>query len=236
VGGPRVVRLFVIVEGETEETFVNEILAPHLYARGFLAVSAKLMGNARLRTRRGGIRPWAGIRDEIVRHMRGDGALHVTTMVDYYGLPQQKAQRAWPGRAQASRLPFEDKALNVESAIAADIAEKMGKAWNPSRFIPFVMMHEFEGLLFSDCEKLASGIGKPALSTKFQRIRDKFSSPEEINDAPETHPSQRIVDLIPEYEKPLHGNLAALEIGFEPIRTECPHFQEWISRLESLAK
>ena len=24
-------RLFILVEGETEETFVNELLAPHLY-------------------------------------------------------------------------------------------------------------------------------------------------------------------------------------------------------------
>ena len=47
-------RLLVHVEGQTEETFVNELLAPHLLARGYSPVSARLMGNARLRERRGG--------------------------------------------------------------------------------------------------------------------------------------------------------------------------------------
>jgi hypothetical protein len=173
-----VVRLFVIVEGETEETFVNEVLSPHLYARGFIAVSAKLMGNARLRARRGGIRAWPGIRKEIIRHLREDAEVHVTTMVDYYGLPQGRSQKAWPGRTEASRLPFERKARAIESALAADISQKMGRSWNPTRFIPFVLMHEFEGLLFSDCEKLASGIGKQSLAIRFQRIRDDFNSPE----------------------------------------------------------
>ncbi len=51
-------RLFILVEGETEETFVNELLAPHLYRKGYEAVSAKLMGNARLRSQRGGVRGW----------------------------------------------------------------------------------------------------------------------------------------------------------------------------------
>jgi hypothetical protein len=46
----------------------------------------------------------------------------------------------------------------------------MGKSWTPHRFLPFVIMHEFEGLLFSDCNKFASGIGKPALAAKFQGI------------------------------------------------------------------
>ncbi len=229
------VRLFVIVEGETEETFVNEILAPHLYAKGLGAVSAKLMGNARLRSRRGGIRGWAGIQREIILHLRTDSAVCVTTMVDYYGLPHGKNERAWPGRSKAALLAFEKRADTVELALAAKIKGEMGKSWNPTRFIPFVLMHEFEGLLFSDCKKFATGIGKPNLAKRFQAIRDGFDTPEEINDSPQTHPAQRILKLVPEYEKPLHGNLAALEIGFDPIRAECPHFREWLTRLEKLA-
>ena len=40
-------RLLVHVEGETEETFVNELLRPHLAGRGWSVVSARLLGNAR---------------------------------------------------------------------------------------------------------------------------------------------------------------------------------------------
>jgi hypothetical protein len=152
-------------------------------------------------------------------------------MVDYYALPQTGA-RAWPGRADAHALPFDKKAASVESAIHTDIVESMGSGFRPSRFIPFVMMHEFEGLLFSDCTLFAAGIARPDLAEKFQAIRDEFESPEEINDSPQTSPSKRVVELVPNYEKPLMGALAVVKIGLEVIRRECPHFAGWLSQLE----
>ena len=60
-----------------------------------------------------------------------------------------------------------------------------------------------------------------------------FSSPEEINDSPETAPSKRVEALIPGYQKPLMGTLAALEIGLEKIRDACPHFNNWLSQIEA---
>lgn len=39
---------------------------------------------------------------------------------------------------------------------------------------------------------------------------------------------------MPEYQKPIHGNLAACEIGIATICGECAHFREWIERLEKL--
>jgi hypothetical protein len=89
----------------------------------------------------------------------------------------------------------------------------MDKSWNPKWFVPYIMMHEFESLLFSDCQQFTSAIGREDLSPKLQAIRDKYNSPEEINDSPQTHPSQRILDLMPDYQKPLYGNLAAMQIG-----------------------
>lgn len=228
-------RLFILVEGETEETFVNEVLAPHLYAKGFDAVSAKLMGNARLRTQRGGARGWPEVKGDIVRHLRSDRKVILTMMVDYYGMPRDaKKKAAWPGRHQAGGVVFAKKAECVESAITLDVQKDLGKNWDARRFVPFVVMHEFEGLLFSDCKKFASAIGRSGLATKFQAIRNAFKSPEEINDSPRTHPSQRIAELVPDYQKPIFGNIAALEIGFEAMRTECSHFRAWLERLEQL--
>ncbi len=227
-------RLFIIVEGETEETFVNEVLAPHLLANGYEAVSAKIMGNARLRGQRGGVRAWPGVRAEILRHLQTDKHIFVTTMVDYYGMPGGlRTSGAWPGRREATALASRMKGVHVESALDADIQEDLKDA---RRFIPFVVMHEFEALLFSNCARFAAGIGRSDLATKLQEIRDGFDSPEDINDSPQTHPSQRVIDLVPEYQKPLFGNIAALEIGFEPMRLECAHFRDWLERLEKLAK
>ena len=128
---------------------------------------------------------------------------------------------------------FAKKASTVEDALAADICEELGAGFDSDRFIPYVMMHEFEGLLFSDCERFGRGIGRPELIPQLQAIRDEFDSPEEINDSPITAPSKRLQALLPGYEKPLLGTLAVLEIGLEIIRRECPHFRSWLERLGS---
>src|SRR5260370_3535202 len=89
-------RLLVHVEGQTEEDFVNEVLRNHLVARGYHSVDSKIVGNARLRQRRGGIRPWPSVRTDIRNHLLEDAGCVATTMVDYYGLPH-----TWPGTAES---------------------------------------------------------------------------------------------------------------------------------------
>jgi hypothetical protein len=230
-GSEPMARLLIHVEGQTEETFVNEVLGPHLHKQGYTKVGARLMGNARQRDRRGGIRAWSAVQGDIIRHLKEDAGCLVTTMVDYYGLPRT-GNRAWPGREVAGSLPFAQKASTVESALSEGICREMGAGFNPGRFVPFVMMHEFEGLLFSDCERFSRGIGRPDLADAFQAVRDEFASPEEINDSPVTAPSKRVEQLVRVYEKPLLGTLAVLEIGLDAIRRECPHFRDWLSSLE----
>ena len=222
-------RLLVHVEGQTEERFVNELLAPHLYRCGFSKVGARIMGNARPRSMRGGIREWTSARKDITKHLKGDRGCIVTTMVDYYGMP-----KSWPGRSEAGKFAFPKNAASIENALASDICEQMGTNFNPDRFIPYVMMHEFEAMLFSDCKRFADGIGKPALEPKFQAIRNQFWCPEEIDDSPQTAPSKRIESLVPGYQKPFLGTLAVLKIGLSAIRSACPHFHSWLERLEGI--
>jgi len=226
-------RLLILVEGETEETFVNEILTSFLSNHGVFA-SARLVGNARQRDRRGGIRGWNTVKLDIINHLKSDTSCFVTTMVDYYGLPKS-GSKEWPGRAVACSKKFEEKAITVQNAIHQEIVNAMGFSFNPSRFIPFVVMHEFEGLLFSDCVRFAEGIGCPELAPSFQSIRDDFGTPEEINDSPVTAPSKRVIELFPSYEKPLFGSLAVINIGLEKIREECCNFRNWLTCIEKLS-
>ena len=218
------------MEGQTEESFVNRVLAPHLYDCGYTSVGARLLGNARQRSRRGGIRRWEVVRDGILSHLKADEGLSVTTMVDYYGLPT-----TWPGRAEAPALPFPDRAGAVESEILDDVSGELGDDFDRRRFIPYVIMHEFEGLLFSDPEGFGRGIGRADLPQEFRAIRNEFETPEHINDSPTTAPSKRVLGLVPGYQKPLFGILAALEIGLEAIRRGCPQFSDWVARLERRA-
>ena len=220
----QVTRLILHVEGQTEESFVNEVLAPHLYSFGYTLVVPRPTG---------GIKPWPSAKRDILRYLKQDAGCVVSTMVDFYGLPQS-GPGPWPGRKNANSALYPEKARTVEKELLADVCLDMGENFNPSRFIPYVMMHEFEAMLFSDCAAFSRGIGKPTLARQFQAIRNAFASPEEIDDSPLTAPSKRIERLVSGYTKPLLGTLAVFEIGLEAIRRECPHFGCWLGRLEAV--
>lgn len=225
--------LYVHVEGPTEETAVKEVLRHHLLQQGFQYVKPILIGDPRKAS--GGIVGWQVAKREILRHLKESADRFVTTFVDYYGLPQGNG--AWPGRAAASTFPFAQRAAVVEDAMMAEIVREMGgDDFYPNRFIPFVVMHEFEALLFSDCSRFSRAIERPDLEAAFQQIRNAFGSPEEIDDSPNTAPSKRIMRLMPEYEKPLFGNLALIEIGLHKVRSECQHFHQWLERIERVAQ
>jgi hypothetical protein len=102
----------------------------------------------------------ASVKADIVRHLKEDPGCVATTLVDYYGLRQGES-RAWPGRARATTLPTAERARCVEDAVLADLIAAMGSRFDARRVIPFVVMHEFEGLLFSDCGAFSRGIGRP---------------------------------------------------------------------------
>ncbi|HEV8038165.1 MAG TPA: DUF4276 family protein [Bryobacteraceae bacterium] len=130
-----------------------------------------------------------------------------------------------------SRGAAEEKARCVQEAMLDDLVAQIGSDFNSSRFVPFVVMHEFEGLLFSDCVAFSRGINRSDLERKFQDIRDQFPTAEDIDDSPVTAPSKRIEALEPRYQKPLFGVLAVLEIGLARIQEQCPHFRAWLKRL-----
>jgi len=153
-----------------------------------------------------------------------------TTMFDYYGMPA-----SWPGREVAREKPFAEKPVTIEQAILGDISKALGEGFNPARFLPYVQMHEFEALLFSDPRLLAASL-ESVDESGIQEIREQFKSPEEINDNQQTAPSKRIKHLNPRYDKVADGVLIAKKIGLDVMRAECPHFNEWIGRLEALAE
>ena len=116
-------------------------------------------------------------------------------MVDYYGLPRD-GRDAWPGRRKAIELSFDHRAKHVEAACARDMEEHFETDLG-RRFVPFVMIHEFEALLFRDCRSFSEGIGQPNAFSELQRIRQRFRTPEELDDSPDGAPSKRIQEVFP---------------------------------------
>ena len=213
----------ILVEGPTEILFVNEVLKPHFYERGTY-IKPFLLQKA------GGIPKYSISKNQILNTVKSDPSCLCTTMVDFYGMPTD-----WPGRDQAKRCQScSEKAAIVEGGMSNDIADHLGNSFNPNRFMPYVQMHEFEALLFSSPLKLAESLGDRKLSSIFLTIRNKFSSPEEIDDHYDTFPSRRIEGVFEGFKKTINGITAASRIGLKTMRQECPHFNEWITKLENI--
>ena len=229
----KVTRLLIHVEGQTEEAFVNDVLAPHLYGHGYANVAARIIGEARSRTRRGGVVAWPAAKRDIVRHLRSDPACVHTTIMDFYAMPEH-GDKGWPGRAQAKKAAVSAKGPVVERAVVADLRQAVGEGGDLSRFLPYGMVHEFEALLFCDCAAVAETVGEPALVADLLAIRNAFETPEHIDDSPNTAPSKRLIRLCPRYHKRTDGTSAVQRIGLDRIRTECRHFGDWLSRLEAI--
>ena len=222
------IRLHFIVEGQTEETFVNRVLRPHLADRSIWVDARCVLTNRRGGVKhRGGFRNYAQPRRDILSWLREDqnDDARFTTAFDLYRLPSD-----FPGYgdAQAATDPY-DKVRVLEEALRNDIGD-----W---RFIPYLQLHEFEALLLSEPAQLAAQFmeqqaGIRALVT----MADRAGNPELINDGPDTAPSKRIIAEIPEYGgmKASAGPIVAERIGLANLRSGCRHFGEWINRLEAL--
>ena len=143
----------------------------------------------------------------------------VTSLVDFYGF-----------RDKGDKV-VEDLEVELLDAIAG----RVGGHYNARNVIPYVQRHEFEGLLFSDVEVFATEIDFPDdCASALRTVRERFTTPEDINDHYETAPSKRIASVIPRFSKVLHGPLLAGKIGLDTIRAQCPRFHAWVTRLESL--
>jgi hypothetical protein len=220
------IRVHVICEGQTEEMFVNEVLSGHFLHRDICLIPS-LMGKP---GHKGGNFKFERLFTDVRARLLSDSTAYCTTFFDFYGLPED-----FPGKEKAqTKQAISEKANCLLTMLLAKLEAKLG-AKSLQRFIPYVQMYEFEGLLFSDPKKLASGINQPALAKSFQKIRDDFDTPEDINNSPDTAPSKRIEKLYSGYDKPIHGSLAAIEIGLDALREECKQFDAWLTSMEALA-
>ena len=222
------VRALAFVEGPTEEKFVREIVGPSLAPRSVFIV-ATTPGRRRAQ---GGVQRWGRIKKELLRYLKEDADRVVTTMFDYYGLPSD-----WPGTEEAMRARSHINAAQaIEHAILADVCDELGQLFDPRRFIPYIQMHEFEALLFSDTQVLAEVVQNPALQSSLDGIVEECGEPEGIDDNPDTAPSKRIRTFVSDYQKVVHGIIAAKRIGLSTMRERCPHFAHWLESLEDLGE
>jgi hypothetical protein len=219
------VRLNITAEGASEEIFVEEMLRPHLLDFGKYVEVRQILTNRKQKAR-GGMPSFKKIQQDITQWIKEQPTAWHTTMIDLYGLKTD-----FPGYVASKNLRYDTRVLEIERQFEEQI--------NHWRFIPYIQLHEYEALLFSGPDVMEEWLSlyNDVPTGHFSNIRQKFDSPEQINDSVHTAPSKRIIALIGDsnYDKVDDGLFILKEIGLEKIRKECPHFNAWLTRLEELA-
>jgi len=145
-------------------------------------------------------------------------------VIDYYALPMD-----FPGMRDRPPGTPRSRVEHVEAAWATAVGDR--------RFVPHLALHEFETWVYADPSRLEPFMSDddPAVIDAIAKIAAAHAAPEDIDDGPMTAPSKRLRNVFAAYQKALHGPLAVAAIGLDRIRAECPHFHQWIGRLEALA-
>lgn len=209
-------RLYIVVEGQTEEEFVVSVLRPYFSSKGLYNITPIVIRTSA--AGKGGFVKYAHLRNRINDILRsGSQDFIVTTMVDYFRCPELPGEEKWN-----KIVNHKERVALMERCISDDIQDV--------RFIPYIQLHEFEALLFSSSSGFTTYFSdkeaKEAIS-----IINEFSNPEDINTSPKGAPSKRLIKIRPKYDKITEGNLIALEVGIENMMTKCRHFKAWIDKL-----
>ena len=218
-------RVFVIVEGPTEESFVKGPLAEVLWANQ-VYLSPIILG---VPGHKGGRANYARVQKDLLRQLKQDPTAYCSTMIDFYGLGQ-----GFPGTPLPPNLGNIQKVEHIERAIKDDVCDRIPDFRADVRLIPYLSLHEYEGLLFSDPDAFAQALNQPNEAHRFHQVRNDFPTPEDINDSPEHAPSKRVIAIYSSYRKVIEGTLAARAVGIETMRQECEHFRKWLEQLTEL--
>lgn len=216
--------IVALVEGKTEQIFIQDIVTPYL-ARKSIFMTPIIVSKP---GQKGGDVKFARVKNDIELHLKQRPDTFLTLFVDYYGINND-----WPGLAEAKKQSTpRDKAEKVNSAVKYEVNNIFGDHGSDRRFIPYIAMHEFEALLFSDPEKLAEHLQVP--QPDIDRILRECGEPENIDDSPITAPSKRLEKLSSRFKKTSTGIAIAKAIGLGNIRAQCPIFDEWLTEIEIL--
>ncbi len=215
----------IFVEGQTEESFVLDVLYPYLIPKEIcvvpiISMSSETPAGVHFK---GGIGPFDKVERQIKRLLLDTHSSLVTTMIDFYGL-NGKGFPGWDNRPIGT--PYR-QVTHVEAAFSQRIDHR--------RFLPYLALHEFEALLFVDPAAILREFpgNPPEQLQQLVAVKEAFASPEEINH--EHPPSKRILEIVPNYDKTF-GSLIAVTIGLNDIRAACPHFDGWLKEIEKLAE
>jgi hypothetical protein len=217
-------RVILVVEGQTEEAFVNQVLAPDLSLKQIYVTATRIMtSQSAHRMYKGGFVNFAHLERDVSRLLASDQKRYVGCMVDLYRLPNSV-----PGYMQCNAQANGYAKVNLLHQIWFN-------HFQSPRFIPFVQLHEFEALLYADPQAAQFVTGSNAAMTAMtQALVQVGGNPELVNQTPDGAPSKRLLAAFPGYEKVVHGVQIAQHVGIQNIQQKCAHFKTWYDKLSAL--
>jgi hypothetical protein len=216
-------KILVLVEGQTEEGFIKRVLSPYFYSKEIFLTPIIINTKKVLHgpNYKGGVKSYQKVKNNLLPLFSDTSASIITTMIDYYAIPED-----FPG--------FNEKHLPDCYKHVEYMEENFSNDIKKERFVPYFQLHEFEALIFASAAILGSVfINETNGINQVNQINSKFTSPEEINKNPESAPSKRLKYIFPSYQKTFHSSLILSNVNVDELRTKCPHFNAWLTRLES---
>lgn len=222
--------LHILCEGQSEQAFVAKVLRPYLLPYNIIARPTLLVTNRKLDTRGGMISYEQVKRDLRNLILSAKDTVYekhfFTTMFDLYALPYD-----FPG-FRTDDTDCYGVVRDIETGFAAD----MGCA----HFIPYIELHEFEALVLCNLEALK--VEYPLASKNIDKLNTEWrkqyqNQAELVNTHWESSPSRRICKALVNmyhYNKPKMAVIATSAKGIDSLRTDCPHFNQWIEKLTLL--
>jgi len=228
-------RIHIVTEGPTEKNFVDDVLKDYFAKKG-IYVDAHSITTRRDRRKN---RVYRGGLDNI-EHLLKDIKLWllesqeqydcwVTTMVDLYGFPYHDKPDWMIGLESQHDGLY--KVLYLENKLKEEFVSF-------PRFIPYIQLHEYEALLLVDTASIHSAFINLYNANTLSKLNADITglNPEDVNQGQHSSPSKRIIKHYPIYDddKPVWGSLIAQDIGIEAMRKTCPHFNDWLQKLERI--
>ena len=221
----------VVVEGPTENLFIKNVLAPYWALRGIFISSPKI--RTRIDERSGKVFTGGDIRfprvaKQVGNFLKQRQNIIVASFVDYYGI------KDWPSLETINQNHSpRDIARILNQAALEYIQQNYPETCPQNRYFPYIAVHEFEALLFSNASIMSKHLHIP--SKKIEDVIQECGNPESINNGSETAPSKRLDKWTNgQYGKTTTGISIAEEIGIESMRQQCPLFDEWLTSIEQL--
>jgi Domain of unknown function (DUF4276) len=215
-------RLHILVEGQTEEIVVREVIAPY-----FTGPDSGITWSIHTTKRpaggpafKGGLSRWPRLHRELEMLLRDSSITLLTTLLDYYAFPDDA-----PGMADRPHGSPYDRIGHVERALTGAVGGR--------RFLPHLVLHETEAWVLAGCDLLGELMADPVGAAALAGVVRHANGLELVDDGPSTAPSKRILDRYPRYRKTIDGPLVIADLGPDRIRQSCPHADQWFTAIET---